>query len=192
MPTIRLQRIGDHESETVAIDRVRGAGLAAGPPLQAADRFDVTLRGRTATAELSATSRDGSACLHIDGRVVPFHSVRRKDEVLVWIAGRTFAFHVSGRSARRAGTTAAAIGTHLSAPMPGAVLKVNIAPGGVFAAHQPLVVLESMKMEMTLSAPHAGCARDVLCREGDLVEMGATLIRFEDSVEDRSGPDKPN
>jgi 3-methylcrotonyl-CoA carboxylase alpha subunit len=66
----------------------------------------------------------------------------------------------------------------LTAPMPGTVLKVLVAPGQRFEAHAPLVVMESMKMEMTLSAPHAGRVGMIECRPGQLVAMGAVLMRF--------------
>ena len=35
-------------------------------------------------------------------------------------------------------------------------------------------------MEMTLSAPHAGRVKDVACKVGQLVEVGALLARFEE------------
>ncbi|KAB2945072.1 MAG: acetyl-CoA carboxylase biotin carboxyl carrier protein subunit, partial [Phycisphaerae bacterium] len=44
----------------------------------------------------------------------------------------------------------------VKAPMPGTILKILVKPGDVVTAHQPLVVMESMKMEMTLSASGAG------------------------------------
>jgi biotin carboxyl carrier protein len=39
--------------------------------------------------------------------------------------------------------------------------------------------MESMKMEMTLSVPGPTVVKEVLCREGELVEMGELLARLE-------------
>jgi biotin carboxyl carrier protein len=39
-----------------------------------------------------------------------------------------------------------------------------------------LVVLEAMKMEMRLTAPHDGVVKAVHCREGEVVERGRTLL----------------
>jgi len=64
--------------------------------------------------------------------------------------------------------------------MPGSILHVNASPGDVFAAHAPLVVMVSMKMEMTLTVPHAGKVKEVCCQPGQLVEIGAVLMRFEE------------
>ncbi len=64
--------------------------------------------------------------------------------------------------------------------MPGTILKVFVSVGQRFEAHAPLVVMESMKMEMTLSAPHPGKVKEVACRPGQLVAMGAVLMRFDE------------
>ena len=45
------------------------------------------------------------------------------------------------------------------APMPGLILKVLVKPGQKVRAHQALVVLEAMKMEHTIEAPHDGVVK---------------------------------
>jgi 3-methylcrotonyl-CoA carboxylase alpha subunit len=47
-------------------------------------------------------------------------------------------------------------------------------------AGTPLVVLEAMKMELTLSAGADGVVRDVRCRKGDMVEERVELVTFAD------------
>jgi biotin carboxyl carrier protein len=39
-----------------------------------------------------------------------------------------------------------------------------------------LVVLEAMKMEMRLTAPHDGVVKAVHCREGEVVERGKVVV----------------
>ena len=63
----------------------------------------------------------------------------------------------------------------LKAPMPGKILRVEIAEGDRVEAGDPLVVMEAMKMEHTVSAPHPGVAASVNVSPGDQVESGQLL-----------------
>jgi propionyl-CoA carboxylase alpha chain len=64
----------------------------------------------------------------------------------------------------------------LHAPMPGRVLRLDVAVGVDVAEGQTLLVMEAMKMEHTLKATHAGQVTAVNCREGDQVEGGTVLV----------------
>jgi len=68
----------------------------------------------------------------------------------------------------------------VTAPMPGTVLKVLVAPGERVKARQPLVVLEAMKMETPLVSPYAATVRAVHVDEGDRVAAGSLLIELEE------------
>jgi 3-methylcrotonyl-CoA carboxylase alpha subunit len=67
----------------------------------------------------------------------------------------------------------------LLAPMPGTVIRVLAKPGTAVSAHEPLVVMEAMKMEHVIEAPYAGVVREVLYGEGDMVPAGSPLVRLE-------------
>jgi 3-methylcrotonyl-CoA carboxylase alpha subunit len=47
-------------------------------------------------------------------------------------------------------------------------------------AHQPLVVLEAMKMETPLASPYEAVVRRVHVAEGELVAGGALLVELEE------------
>jgi 3-methylcrotonyl-CoA carboxylase alpha subunit len=64
----------------------------------------------------------------------------------------------------------------LLAVMPGRVLAVHVKAGDEVAKGAPLVVLEAMKMEQTITAPLAGKIDRVLCAVGDQVREGAELL----------------
>lgn len=66
-----------------------------------------------------------------------------------------------------------------TAQIPGNVWKILVAPGASVAEGTPLVILESMKMEVTVSATRAGVVREVRCTEGKPVSAGETLIVLE-------------
>ena len=72
--------------------------------------------------------------------------------------------------------TEAASSEAIVAPMPGSVVKVNVAVGDRVQAHQALVVLEAMKMEHVLESPHAGTVRAIYFSEGDMVSGAATVM----------------
>jgi 3-methylcrotonyl-CoA carboxylase alpha subunit len=72
-------------------------------------------------------------------------------------------------------------GDAILSPMTGIVRAVNVQPGASVAKGEKLIVLEAMKMETSLAAPREARIADVLCAEGETVEGGAILIRFEDA-----------
>lgn len=66
----------------------------------------------------------------------------------------------------------------LVAPMPGLIVRVNVAVGDAVEAGQGLVVMEAMKMENELRSTAAGVVRSVLATPGTAVEKGAVLVEF--------------
>jgi pyruvate carboxylase subunit B len=67
----------------------------------------------------------------------------------------------------------------LVAPMPGLIVRIQVAPGDEVQAGQGLVVMEAMKMENELRASAAGRVKRVAVSPGAAVEKGATLIELE-------------
>jgi 3-methylcrotonyl-CoA carboxylase alpha subunit len=104
-------------------------------------------------------------------------AVRAGDEIHVFEAGRHHVF----RAVDPYLPPADAADHHggLTAPMPGRVLAVNVAPGQSVARGAPLVVMEAMKMEHTVTAPRAGVVGTVFCEVGEQVKEGAELLVLE-------------
>jgi len=69
-------------------------------------------------------------------------------------------------------------GGRLTAPMPGKVVAVLVGKGQDVKKGEPLVIMEAMKMEHTIAAPHDGLVEDVLYAVGDQVADGAPLLAF--------------
>ena len=67
----------------------------------------------------------------------------------------------------------------LLAPMPGSVLRVGAAVGDTVTAGQPLIWLEAMKMEHTVTAPADGVLVELTVEPGQQVDVGAVLARVD-------------
>ena len=67
----------------------------------------------------------------------------------------------------------------VDSPIPGNVWKIEIQLGDVVAKGDTLLILESMKMEMRISAPAAGRISEILCSPGRLVQSGARVMVLE-------------
>lgn len=67
----------------------------------------------------------------------------------------------------------------LRAPAPALVVSVPVAPGAEVSAGDPVLVLESMKMETVLRAPFDARVRELLAAAGSQVRSGAPLARLE-------------
>jgi acetyl/propionyl-CoA carboxylase alpha subunit len=75
----------------------------------------------------------------------------------------------------------------LHAPMPGRIVKLEVATGDEVVEGQVLVVLEAMKMEHTLRAPTPGVVRSVSAAPGQQVEAGMVLVVVEAPAPSTSG-----
>jgi 3-methylcrotonyl-CoA carboxylase alpha subunit len=67
----------------------------------------------------------------------------------------------------------------VTAPMPGRVVVVRASVGDKVEAGQEVMVIEAMKMELSLKAPRAGTVADVRAAGGDFVEADAVLVALE-------------
>jgi propionyl-CoA carboxylase alpha chain len=72
----------------------------------------------------------------------------------------------------------------LVAPMPGAVLTTEVAPGETVAKGQLLIILEAMKMEHRITAPRDGTVAGVHVNVGDQVENGQLMVTLEEEPQE--------
>ena len=124
---------------------------------------------------------DGVVRVELDG-VARDYAVAFADGAL-WIGREGHQLEV--RPLRRGAGDASAAGGSLEAPMPGTVLLVNVANGDPVHAGDVLLVLESMKMELEIAAPHDGTVDGLALRAGDRVALRQPLVAVKsaDAVE---------
>ena len=69
-----------------------------------------------------------------------------------------------------------AAGEVVKAPMPGNVLKINVAQGQAVKEGDVLLVLEAMKMENDITATKSGTVAQIVVAKGAVVETGSPLV----------------
>lgn len=156
-------KAGDHAPHGVAIERV-------------GDGWRVVIDGR---------AHDIAVKPHAGGRLeLTIGGVRRSAYVAAvgtrrWVAigDRTWQLErIDGSPRRRAGSASESGHDVLEATMPGQVRAVLVDPGATVKAGQTLVLLEAMKMELQVKAPHDGTVAAVLVQVGQVVERGQRLV----------------
>ena len=63
--------------------------------------------------------------------------------------------------------------------IPGTVFKIEAGVGDEVAEDDPVIILESMKMEIPVGAPAAGRIAEILVEEGEAVEEGQEVAAIE-------------
>jgi acetyl/propionyl-CoA carboxylase alpha subunit len=137
-------------------------------------RAGVELPGHDAVTLVSA--HPGAVVLDVDGVERPFEVARYDDEVFVDSQLGPVQLVALPRFPNPSDTVAQG---SLLAPMPGSVLRVGAAVGDTVTAGQPLIWLEAMKMEHTVTAPSDGVLAELNVDAGQQVDVGTVLARVE-------------
>ncbi len=122
----------------------------------------------------AAALDDGRVVAELNGRRVAAASLRDGDAFGVLFEGRVYRLALQDPLALA--DEAAVAGGALTAPMPGKVINVLVHAGARVKRGEPLIILEAMKMEHTVSAPADGVIEAVHFDAGDLVEEGSELM----------------
>jgi biotin carboxyl carrier protein len=110
-----------------------------------------------------------------DGRTQRAYAVSTRGESWVFVNGDVFVVGASKGVARR---EASADDASLAAPMPATVVSIDAAEGAEVKSGDTLIVLEAMKMELSIKAPRDGRVTRIGCRVGELVQPGIPLLEM--------------
>lgn len=134
-------------------------------------RATVTIDGRAHAAALPAAA--DHRALTFAASSVPLWAHVDGDTVWLHAYGRAWVLTIVDPVERALGGGAS--DDVATAPMPGTVITVAVGPGDRVTAGQPLVVIESMKMQSEIAAMRDGVVDRVFLAVGDTFERGAPL-----------------
>ena len=158
---------------------------------------------------LDIVARKPQLVLDVDGRPFALEELSTGDPARIrirvgnevsegwrWVSGQDVYLRVAGRhwhfrrAASGAGeSSASASRAELCADMPGTVVSVHVAVGVEVLEGDRLMTIESMKLQMTVTAPRAARVRAIHVAENATFDRGVTLISFEpESVAGGEGP----
>jgi biotin carboxyl carrier protein len=63
-------------------------------------------------------------------------------------------------------------------PLPGLVATIHVSAGDTISSGEPVVTLQSMKMEIPITAESDGTIAEILVSEGDEIDTGAVIARL--------------
>ncbi len=151
--------------------------LSNGAPLP----VDVARHGEEATVFIDG--RPHRCSLHLAGDGYELRCDDRVERIWIAVQGDSVFVHAFGRAWELtvvdpverlgAGADQADLAT---APMPGMVVRVDVQTGDLVSLGQPLVVIESMKMQSEITASRDGLVERVFLDVGENFDRGAALV----------------
>ena len=145
--------------------------------------FTFTLPAAADASETAVTltidSREAGEglCRIQSGRSILFAWAWVGPELHLWLDGDLFLFQ-RPQPRRRGSAQAADAPGDILAPMPGAILEVLVSEGDRVEQNQTVVIMESMKMELVITAPRDGIVRRMSVEPGQQVERGMRLLEL--------------
>ena len=127
-----------------------------------------------ALADVAVAAGEAAAC--IGGLRWQGRWFRNGAHVHVWLGAEAREFILDDPRTREFTTSAAQGG--LTSPLPGVVVSVPVAVGQRVAAGEVLMVIEAMKMEYAINAPHAGTVAGIHFAKGERVPEGSALLEL--------------
>ena len=151
------------------------------------ERFDIAAHGAGGNYELTSGSAQtkvqnarltghGNISATFDGNTRRMRIRVDGDGVLMHDGDRRVRFDRVDAFAYQ--TTQTKSGDRVIAPMPGRIVVVKAKVGDTVAEGQELLIMEAMKMELSLKAPMAGVIASIHANAGDFVEADSVLVRF--------------
>ena len=157
----------NYDGHSVEVDRTRPG------------RLSIIAEGETSNVEVLYYG-GGRIRVLIDEEPVEAEIIQDAEEVILALRGETHTLRKPAPPTVDEAGPAADAAASLTAPMPGTVVKVLVEEGQEVEEGQLLLVLEAMKMEQPISAPHDGVVCSLPFDEGSLVPGGAVLVELQE------------
>ncbi|MBP5997002.1 MAG: acetyl/propionyl/methylcrotonyl-CoA carboxylase subunit alpha [Azonexus sp.] len=140
------------------------------------DQWQITINGQSTLARGKKLEGDRFA-VELDDRRLIASVVAVDDKRSIFLQGSTYT--LLRDDPLHLVEAGGAQGGGLTAPMPGKVVALLAQPGQKVDKGTPLLILEAMKMEHTITAPAAGTVKAFCYAAGEQVADGAALVEFE-------------
>ena len=146
---------------------------------QEGEEYVAVIDGQSLRARLLAF-REGSLTLLVNEKPLHVYVAKEGQRTLVSIDGQIYEFtQVQERRGKARRREAGRLDPEVRSPMPGKILQVLVQEGTQVEAGQPLVLVEAMKMENSLTAEGAAVVKKVHVSPGDLVDLGQVIVELE-------------
>lgn len=136
-----------------------------------------TVNGRAINVRLGEPDSEGVRSANADGQVWRLTAAGAARASVAPRMAQSAAQPIAGAASR---PPARASKGAVAAQMTGRVLRIEVQPGDHVEANALLLILEAMKMENEIRAPHAGAVKRVAVSVGDRVNSGDVLVELED------------
>jgi 3-methylcrotonyl-CoA carboxylase alpha subunit len=201
---LALQEISSARGDPFATPPVTNAGFGAGYQSQSFDlvdipadgkgdakttnvqirqtapsKFDITVGSNTyenVTSTFSASSHTLESFYPHTRLATTF--VRDEDRLTLFQQGKQYRLQLARPKWQEKALGIKDVTNSVLAPMPCKVLRVEVSEGDTVKKDQPLVVIESMKMETVIRSPHDGVIAKIVHGKGDLCKAGTALVEF--------------
>jgi 3-methylcrotonyl-CoA carboxylase alpha subunit len=140
------------------------------------DRYLAQIMGQELSLRILA--RDATS-LHVecDGEVTRLSIFEDRPALHLFVSGRHVVVNLVSTDDSLQVVGTAEQGSLLT-PLPGTVVAVHVAAGQHVARGAPLITVEAMKMEHTLTAPYEGVVSRIAFGVADRVQAGAVLVEL--------------
>ena len=131
--------------------------------------------------ELAVTTQGAQEgwCRTSDGNLHSFFWAWTGNALELWVDGNVFIFEKVERR-RQASREPSGGGNDILALMPGTVEQILVQPGDSVERGQAVIIMESMKMELTVVAHRNGVVKQIPVKGGDQVDKGMRLLELEE------------
>jgi 3-methylcrotonyl-CoA carboxylase alpha subunit len=142
------------------------------------DHYEITINGALIKASLDCCDDEQSFAARINGTL---HTIKTAynptSQTLSFLSnGRIITFQRDSHDLH--GAESSQHEGQIISPMPGTIIKILVEQGTHVVKDQPLIIMEAMKLEMTLRAPHEGIIEALNHAENDQVGDGAVLLEL--------------
>jgi 3-methylcrotonyl-CoA carboxylase alpha subunit len=169
------------EKLTMALRIVLDGNLHEIDIVQRRPHLVVRIDGREHEVSKIGSSGDGRHTIEIAGTAVHFARATAGDRQFLRIDGRGFEARLFDPRSEEAGGGGQ---DSVKAPMPGAVIYLHKAVGDHVLRGEPLITIESMKLQTALPAPRDGVIAAILRAEGEVFDKDEVIVRLEAAAQE--------